>query len=107
MRNKWSGKELLGCVVLLALMLFLAMPVLVLPDSGFAKMYEEPRSFSLKDESLEKVERKVLPEIDIKRLLDEDRERGKDPKHPGPLALRRCLGCCLYSRQLRRPEDPG
>jgi hypothetical protein len=47
-------------------------------------MYEEPRSFSLKDKSQEQAERKILPKIDIERLLVQDRARGKDPQEPGP-----------------------
>ena len=84
MRNKWFIKGLLGCVVWLGRMLFLAVLVLVLPLSGFAKMYEEPKSFSLKDKSQEQVERKILPKIDIERLLADDRARGKNPQNPGP-----------------------
>ncbi len=63
---------------------FLAALVLVLAVSSFAKMYEEPRSFSLKDKSQEQVERKVLPKVDVERLLADDRARGKDPQHPRP-----------------------
>jgi len=84
MRNKWFIKGLLGCVVLPARTLFLAVLVLVPPVSVFAKMYEEPKTFSLDDKSQERVERKVLPKIDAERLLAEDRARGKDPQRPGP-----------------------
>jgi len=63
---------------------FVAALILTLAVSGFAKMYEEPRSFSLKDKSQEQVERKTLPKIDIERLLEEDRARGKNPQRPGP-----------------------
>jgi len=58
--------------------------VLVLAGSGFAKMSEEPKSFSLKDASQEQVERKIMPRVDTERLLAEDRARGKDPQHPSP-----------------------
>ena len=56
----------------------------VLAVSGFAKMYERPRSFALEDQSLEKVQVKVMPKVDVERLKAEDREREKDLKHPGP-----------------------
>jgi lysyl endopeptidase len=65
-------------------MLALAVLVLVLPAPGSAKMYEAPRSFSLKDRSEEQVQRKVLPRIDTERLLAEDRARGKNRRRPGP-----------------------
>ncbi|GAA0720050.1 hypothetical protein GCM10009105_29100 [Dokdonella soli] len=68
----------------LAHLLFVAVLILAFPVSGFAKMYEEPRSFSLKDKSIERVERKTLPKLNIERLLEEDRARGKEPQHPGP-----------------------
>jgi hypothetical protein len=66
-------------------LLFLVVLVLILPVSGFAKMYEEPKSFSLEDKSLQQVERKVLKKIDPERLLAEDRERGKNRRRPFPL----------------------
>jgi lysyl endopeptidase len=69
----------------LPLVFTLAILFLGYPASGFAKMYEEPRSFSLQDKSLEQVERKVLKKIDPKSLLAEDRKRGKDARRPGPL----------------------
>lgn len=84
MRNKWFINGLPGYVVFMTRMFFLAVMVLVLADTGFARMYEEPRSFSLKDKSQEQVERKILPKIDIERLLAEDRERGKNTQRPGP-----------------------
>ena len=65
--------------------LFLAILVLVLATPGLAKMYQEPRSFSMKDKSQEQVQRKVLPKVDNERLLAEDQARGKDPQRPGPL----------------------
>lgn len=73
------------CLVSLPRQLFLALLVLVLPIPAFAKMYEEPKSFSLKDASQEKVELKVLPKIDPERLLAEDKERGKNARRPEPL----------------------
>src|SRR3982074_2348708 len=72
MTNKWLIRSFQGC------------GVLVLAVSGFAVMYEEPKSFSVKDNSQEQVERKVLPKLDIERLLAEDRARGKAPQRPGP-----------------------
>jgi hypothetical protein len=74
-----------GWVVLLARTLFLAVPVLALPVSGFAKMYEEPKSFSLKDESQEKVQRKILPKVDTERLRAEDRLRDRNSQRPSPM----------------------
>lgn len=85
MRNKWSIEGLHGRVVLRARMLFIVVLVLLLPVSGFAKMYEEPKSSSLQDKSLEQVDRKTLKKVDVERLLDEDRKRGKSPQRPGPL----------------------
>lgn len=67
------------------LLLPLAGLILVLPRGGFAKMYEEPRSFSLPDKALDRIDRKVLQKVDIDRLLAEDRERGKAARRPGPL----------------------
>jgi len=84
MKNKWFIKCFFGCVILVTRMLLLAVMVLVLTIPGFAKMYEEPKSFSLKDKSLEQVQLKLLPKVDTERLLAEDRARGKDPQHPGP-----------------------
>ena len=85
MKNKCFAKRFLGCAALPAHMLFIAVLIVVLAVSGFAKMYEEPKSFSLKDKSQEQVERKILPKIDVERLLADDLARGKDPQHPGPL----------------------
>jgi lysyl endopeptidase len=56
-----------------------------LPSSGFAGMSEEPRSFNLPDKALDRVDRKVLKSIDPKRLLEEDRQRGRYPERPAPL----------------------
>lgn len=81
MKNKW----LFDCVLLRACKLLLVILVLLLPVSGFAKMYEEPKSFSLQDKSLNQIDRKTLTEIDVESLLAEDRKRGKTPQRPGPL----------------------
>jgi hypothetical protein len=76
MRNKWFNKEIRR--------LCLAVLVLSFAVLEFAKMYEEPKSFSLNDKSQELVERKILAKIDTERLLAEDRARGKDAQRPGP-----------------------
>ncbi len=65
--------------------LFLAVLVLALPVSGFAKMYETPKSFSLADKALVRIDRKIMTRIDSERLLAEDQARAKSPKRPGPL----------------------
>ena len=59
------------------LALLLAMP-------AEARMYEEPKSFVLKDKVEDRVPREVLPKVDVARLLAEDRERGKELIRPGP-----------------------
>lgn len=64
--------------------LFLAVLASALPVSGFARMYEEPKSFSLPDKTLDQLDRKTLTKIDPERLLAEDLERGKNPRRPGP-----------------------
>jgi lysyl endopeptidase len=58
---------------------------LLLAGPGFARMYEEPKSFSLPDNSLDRVDRKTLAGIEPERLLAEDREQGKNLRRPGPL----------------------
>jgi hypothetical protein len=50
-------------------------------------MYEEPRSFSLKDTSQEQVDRKELPAIDAQRLAEAERTRPKDPQRPVPFQV--------------------
>lgn len=69
------------------LIVFLFAIILMLCQAvpGFAKMYEEPRSFSLQDKSLQQVDRKVMKKIDPESLLAEDRKRGKDSRRPVPL----------------------
>jgi len=84
MGSKWFIKKSPGRVVLMAREPILAIPVLVLAVSGFAKLYEEPKSFSLRDKSQDQVDRKILPKVDTAHLLAEDRARDKDPQHPGP-----------------------
>jgi lysyl endopeptidase len=85
MRSKGFVEGLRGWPALLARKLLLGGLALVLAVSAFAKMYEEPRSFSLKDKSQEQVERKILPVIDVERLLAEDKLHGKNTQEPGPL----------------------
>ncbi|MGA2421851.1 MAG: Ig-like domain repeat protein [Candidatus Acidiferrum sp.] len=58
--------------------------MLLIAVSAFAKMYEQPRSFLLKDKSQEQVERKALPTFDADRLIADDRARGKSQQNPGP-----------------------
>jgi lysyl endopeptidase len=84
MKKNRSVEWLLGCAALLARRLFLAVPVLVFAVSGFAKMYEQPRSFALNDKSQDQVEVKALPKFDSAPLVAEDRERAKDRLHPRP-----------------------
>ena len=67
------------------LSLFLAALVLALPAPGFARMYEAPKSFSLADKSLARLDLKTMARIDPERLLAEDQARAKQPKRPGPL----------------------
>jgi lysyl endopeptidase len=56
----------------------------LLPAAVLAKVYEEPKSFALKDNSQEQVERKTLAPLDTERLLAESQGRGKDPQQPAP-----------------------
>lgn len=66
--------------------LVLAVLIMALPCVGFAKMYEEPRSFKLPDKALDRVDRKVMTAIDPKKLLEEDRQRNlKATRRPGPV----------------------
>jgi len=58
--------------------------LVVLPGSLRAKMYEEPKSFSLRDRSAREIDRKVLEAVDVERLRAEDRARGKDRQRPEP-----------------------
>lgn len=56
--------------------------ILVIP--ALARMYEEPRSFSLKETSPAQVDRRILPAVDTARLQEENQNRGKDPLYPAP-----------------------
>jgi len=71
-----------GYSLLLTRKLFLAFFLAILAVSGVAKMYEQPRSFALKDNLQEQVAVKVMPKVDTERLLTEDRARGKGREHP-------------------------
>ena len=82
-RNCFAAKKL-GSRIFQTPVLILLILTLLVPVSGYAKMYEEPKSSSLKDQSLALVERKVLPKIDIERLVAEDKKRDEDRQHPGP-----------------------
>lgn len=72
-----------GCPILqLGLVSFVT---LVLANSGFAKMYQEPKSFTVQVKPLDQVNRKVLPKVDVQRLLTEDRRRLERLEPPQPL----------------------
>jgi hypothetical protein len=71
------------CTVFAIRALFLGIFFLTPSVSAFATMYEEPKSFSLRDKS-QRVERKILPKIYTEPLLAEDLAIGKDPKSPRP-----------------------
>ncbi len=58
--------------------------IAVLTFPGFAKMYEVPKSFALTNRSLDQIDRRILPKIDIDRLLAEDRSSSKDAQRPAP-----------------------
>jgi hypothetical protein len=71
-----------GALVLARFVLVTAFVARSVP--AFAIAYEQPKSFSLKDNSQDKVDRRVLPKIDIEKLLAEDRVRGRSPRRPAP-----------------------
>jgi len=83
-RPERSSTNMRPAAILFSRIFLFAAFVLSFGGSSLARMYEEPRSFSLKDKSGESVQRKVLPKVDIERLLAEDQARGKNPQHPGP-----------------------
>ncbi len=59
---------------------------LLLSDLGFARMYEEPKSFSLQQSTpIEQINLKVLPDVDVERLLEEDRKFVSELQAPRPL----------------------
>src|ERR1035438_7058569 len=64
--------------------IFLAALLFMLAVLGFAKMYEQPRSFALNDRSQDQVEVKALPQFDTDSLVAEDRARARDRQHLRP-----------------------
>lgn len=93
MRNIWFIEGLFAGVVMLVRMLFFGILVSAATvsvyaenyqEQGVAKMNDAPRSFSLQNESLKKLQPKTLPKIDVERLQTEDFEHEKDIQHPGP-----------------------
>lgn len=84
MKNALFIKGPLDCLTLPARMFFLGCLILMPTASGYAKIYEEPRSFSLQDNSQEQVEREFMPKLDAERLLAEERVRGKNQQRPAP-----------------------
>lgn len=64
-------------------LLFLVLSLFV-ATSGLAKLFEEPRSYRLDDKSLDRIDRKVLPRVDVQRLREEEARRGKDRERPQP-----------------------
>jgi hypothetical protein len=84
MKSKWSIEGFIRSVTVMARRLFHTVLVVTLSVSVFAKMYDEPRSFSMKDKFQDRIDRKVLPKIDTERLLEEDRANSKNPQRPGP-----------------------
>ena len=69
---------------LLSLLFVAAWTTLLFASPGLARMYEEPRSFSLTDKSMQQVDREIPRPIDPDRLVAEDRERGKEPGRREP-----------------------
>jgi hypothetical protein len=66
--------------------LLLAGLVIGLALPATAKMYEPPKSFTLREKaSLDQVERRVLPAVETERLLAEDKARNVQMKAPQPL----------------------
>ncbi|HEX6901701.1 MAG TPA: Ig-like domain repeat protein [Thermoanaerobaculia bacterium] len=61
--------------------------VILIPASAFARMEEEPRSFSLAGgaKALEQIQRKILPKVDVELLLEQDRAHLKTLQSPEPL----------------------
>ena len=59
--------------------------ILAFATAGVAKMFEEPRSFRLQDKSVARIERKVLPRVDVARLrAEEARKQEKNQERPQP-----------------------
>lgn len=76
-----------GCRAVLSRMLVVVALALVSTASAFARMDEEPRSFSLGGgaKALEQVQQKLLPKLDPEALLNQDREHLKSLQGPEPL----------------------
>jgi lysyl endopeptidase len=73
------------CVVKCALgLLGFSVFLFVCATSGYAKMYEEPRSFSLRDNSQDQADRKVLSQIDTQQLDAAEGTRTTNSQRPGP-----------------------
>lgn len=58
--------------------------LLTISGQALAKMYEEPRSFALRGDSLDRVDRKVLKSIDAKSLRSRSLEAPNKSQRPGP-----------------------
>lgn len=85
MRREWLAKGVLGFEASLTRMLMLALLILAFADAALARMYEEPKSFALSDKSLQAIDRREMEAIDPKRLLEEDRQRGKERQRAVPI----------------------
>jgi lysyl endopeptidase len=87
MKDRRYTEGWLGCRVVLGRMLVFAALALIPAASAFARMEEEPRSFSLAGETkaLEQVQRKLLPKVDVELLLAQDRDHLKNLQRPEPL----------------------
>lgn len=87
MKDRRSTEGSRGCKALLVRVLFLAALILAPAASAFARMEEEPRSFSLAGETkrLEQVQLKTLPRVDTELLLAQDQKRRKELQRPEPL----------------------
>lgn len=86
MQNRYR-EGLISGRVLLVRMVVLAALILVPAGSAFARMEEEPRSFSLAGEAkrLEQVQVKALPKVDRELLVARERDRVQKLQHPEPL----------------------
>lgn len=85
MRYRWFTNRFVDGVVLLNRTFLGA--VLISISAGLLlgqQKYEDPRSFSLADLSQDRIDRKVLPPVDVDRLLAEDRARRQTPIGRGP-----------------------
>lgn len=85
MRNKWLMTRFCSYEILRTHKACLAALAIGLAVPAFAKMYEEPKSFSINDKSQEQVDIRTLPAIDPNALLTAGQGRSKDPQHPAPM----------------------